>query len=116
MPLFYLFFPVFAPAQDGQEDNISQFVQVLLNQFHNEVNYLQNIADEEDNTSPATVDEFVFLSGFDWLRKEAEFCTTCKLEYGIPINDEMLECINYIIQEKWFLLTFRNLVIVTRIK
>lgn len=96
---------------ETRADDIHEFV---LNQFEDEMSELWNLVNNEDPTCQAAIDEFVFLGRYAFIEKEAEFLTVCRDRYGIPINESMLECMCYIIQEKWFLVTFRNLVIVTK--
>jgi hypothetical protein len=83
----------------------------ILQEFPEAMDLLQACADDEDPACQMTVDDFVFLSGFQWLRQEAEFLRRAR-DRGVSINNSMLALMDRIVGSQMFMITMSKTVVV----
>ena len=70
---------------------------------------------KEDPSNQMGIDDFIFLGNFEWLQQELWFLNRCKEEYGVSINESMLETLKQIQNSNKLLITFSNLVVVAEL-
>ena len=97
--------------------NETDIPPVLLEyeKFEKEMEVLQDRHTEEDPTCQFWVDDYIFLTPSTWLKEEYSFYKICAEEYQIAVNRELYHCLQEIIEKRYFLFTFTNLVIITQI-
>jgi hypothetical protein len=83
--------------------------------FEKEMEALQDRHTQENPTCQFWVDDYIFLTSSKWLKEEYYFYKLCVEEYQIAVNQELYHCLKEIIEKRYFLFTFTNLVIVTHI-
>lgn len=87
-------------------------LESIFDRYESQIDIFWDLAIDEDPTNQTRGDEFIFLSSFEWLQKEARFLQICQTKYDISVNKKMLKTLHEIIKSNLFLITFTNMVVV----
>ena len=102
-------------AQESFDSSIDKLVENILEKYEAEIDLFAEYMHKEDPSNQMGIDDFIFLGNFEWLQQELWFLNRCKEEYGVSINESMLETLKQIQNSNKLLITFSNLVVVAEL-
>lgn len=94
------------------DQTVDNLVENILEKYEAEVDLFDEHKHKEDPTCQMSVDDYIFLANFEWLQEELWFLNRSKDQYGVSINEHMLETLKEVQESGNIFITFSNLVVV----
>jgi hypothetical protein len=93
-----------------------RLVDAFFDEYDDELSFVQLVSDKTDPSCQLGIDESLFLGNFGWLKTDLDFYLEFGAEKSLTMNEKILmDCFQEVVENKLFLLTLDNLVVISKV-